>query len=978
MNKLINKLVVAFLIASFFAFPLGGTENQVQAQESFPPERESQLSADGNTLYNADSFLVIKVDHNPEMQGIKVPGPTADDALADVGAASATFSITYVPAGGSNPFDATCETFPAAAKTAFNAAAAIWANKIQSSVPITIQACWADLGDPEILGGSGVLNMHGNFPGAPKANTWYYPSLANSIAGSDLDPSRYDDYIIYNSTFPWYFGTDGNPPAGQFDLVSVAAHEMAHGLNFAGTEDYSGGVGSYGWETGFPNVFDTFMESGSGAAVTSYTNPSTALGALFTSNNLWFDGPNAKAANGGTRVKMYAPPTWNEGSSYSHLDYSTFAGTVNSMMVYSMAQGSANHNPGPLPIGMLQDMGWSLVSASSKPTPISPTGTISDTTPTYQWTPVSGATRYLYELRKGTTVVYTKNVSSSVCGASTCSNTPTDTLSAGSYKWRVRAKVGDAWGVASAFKNFTVATVSKPTPISPTGTISDTTPTYQWTPVSGATRYLYELRKGTTVVYTKNVSSSVCGASTCSNTPTDTLSAGSYKWRVRAKVGDAWGVASAFKNFTVATVSKPTPISPTGTISDTTPTYQWTPVSGATRYLYELRKGTTVVYTKNVSSSVCGASTCSNTPTDTLSAGSYKWRVRAKVGDAWGVASAFKNFTVATVSKPTPISPTGTISDTTPTYQWTPVSGATRYLYELRMGTTVVYTKNVPSSVCGASTCSNTPAEALTAGAYKWRVRAQVGGVWGVASAFKNFMVASVPKPTPISPTGTITDKTPTYQWTPVNGATRYLFELRKGTTVVYTKNVPSSVCGASTCSKTPAEALSAGAYKWRVRAQVGGVWGVASAFKNFTVTVSNTNPQAGLWQGEGGAVKFYVTPNQANVDNFAIRISIPQCGLTVTIMTGQLVPIVNNHFSFSGNYYASGTFDTPTSAHGTVGLNNYPIYGCGSVSGSNSWTATWQNSSQPTAGLDSEKGTVFEIVPGTSTSSMIYDVIAP
>jgi len=338
----------------------------VHAQDSYPPTPEPYFSTDGLTLYNAVPPLIVVVDDNPDMQGIRIPaGPEVAAAIADLAAASATFSITYVASSNTNILGDTCMTFPDNEKTAFNAAAAIWANTLQSSVPITIEACWADMGSPNILGHSGGQPLRRDFSGAPQANTWYQGSLANALHGSDLDPASFDMSITYNSTFDWYTGTDSNPPAGQYDLVTVAAHEIAHGLNFSGSAQYAGGTGSYGYGTGYPNIYDTFMESSGGTKLTSYTNPSPALGTLLTSNSLWFNGINANAANGGSRVKMYAPSSWAGGSSYSHLDYTTFAGTANSMMVYAIGSGSANHNPGPVTRGLLKDLGWELASSGT-------------------------------------------------------------------------------------------------------------------------------------------------------------------------------------------------------------------------------------------------------------------------------------------------------------------------------------------------------------------------------------------------------------------------------------------------------------------------------------------------------------------------------------------------------------------------------------------------------------------------------------
>lgn len=114
----------------------------------------------------------------------------------------------------------------------------------------------------------------------------------------------------------------------------------------------------------------------------------------------------------------------------------------------------------------------------------------------------------------------------------------------------------------------------------------------------------------------------------------------------------------------------------------------------------------------------------------------------------------------------------------------------------------------------------------------------------------------------------------------------------------------------------------------------------------NFTAVA--TGPTPGFWQSATGD-EFYVTPDRANVADFAIYISVPGCG-NYKITHLPLVAITNNQFSFSGPFYASGTFSSATTANGTDGLDNFNISGCGIVSGGPwSWSATWQNGSQPT-----------------------------
>jgi len=170
-------------------------------------------------------------------------------------------------------------------------------------------------------------------------------------------------HITYNRNFSWYYGTDGNPPLSQYDLMTVVLHEICHGLNFSGSMN----LGSWGYGTGYPNIYDVFMRDGSGTQLidtSSYPNPSIALANALRSDNIWFHGSQAMAANGNQRVKMYAPPTWRSGSSYSHLDYNTFNNTSNHLMVYAVSAGESVHDPGVVTKGLLEDLGWQSSSTT--------------------------------------------------------------------------------------------------------------------------------------------------------------------------------------------------------------------------------------------------------------------------------------------------------------------------------------------------------------------------------------------------------------------------------------------------------------------------------------------------------------------------------------------------------------------------------------------------------------------------------------
>ncbi|MFO7568888.1 MAG: hypothetical protein R6W75_03740, partial [Smithellaceae bacterium] len=144
---------------------------------SIPVPLAPQLSSDGNTLYNAAAPIPVMTDPNPSPIMTRVP-MAMDAAMLNMEpqALTATFAITYIADGGSDSWGQPCTTFPEEAKVVFGAATAIWGSYLNSTVPITIRACWANLG-ASTLGYSGGGPLHRNFSGAPLPDTWYIGSL---------------------------------------------------------------------------------------------------------------------------------------------------------------------------------------------------------------------------------------------------------------------------------------------------------------------------------------------------------------------------------------------------------------------------------------------------------------------------------------------------------------------------------------------------------------------------------------------------------------------------------------------------------------------------------------------------------------------------------------------------------------------------------------------------------------------------------
>ncbi len=236
-------------------------------------------------------------------------------------------------------------------RAAMEHAVAIWASTLFGTVPVVVEASIDPLSEG-VLGQAGPISLGTSEPSDAefdKVNTVYVSALANQLLGADFWPTDGDIQITYSSDFvdDFYFGLDGNvPPGKDFDFVTIVIHEMSHGLGFLDGMDSSGDFIS----DGDPFVYDHFLwRDGTYLINMDQTTRASAL----TSNALFWDGEKAKEANTGARIKMYAPSTYEPGSSIGHWDTS-----IPFLSFMEPRYFAAIHTIDPQLLGALRDMEW--------------------------------------------------------------------------------------------------------------------------------------------------------------------------------------------------------------------------------------------------------------------------------------------------------------------------------------------------------------------------------------------------------------------------------------------------------------------------------------------------------------------------------------------------------------------------------------------------------------------------------------------
>ncbi len=255
-------------------------------------------------------------------------------------------------------------------------AAEIWADLLDSNVTIRFAVSFDPLACEDrsaVLGQASPNSVHSDFVGAPQAGTLYPAALANRLAGVDLCPpgscrNSSDVEATFNSVFGttcrfdggWYYGLDGAPPAGRADLVTVALHELGHGLGFLSLVDPASGEKFLGMDDAFSN----FVEDHGRRATFDALTDGERADAIVSGSDLHFIGPrllnlasaSVSGLGDGGHVRLYAPAMASGGSSLSHFDE-----VLSPIQLMEPSLDGAIHDVG-LAIGLLEDLGWGVLA----------------------------------------------------------------------------------------------------------------------------------------------------------------------------------------------------------------------------------------------------------------------------------------------------------------------------------------------------------------------------------------------------------------------------------------------------------------------------------------------------------------------------------------------------------------------------------------------------------------------------------------
>lgn len=284
-------------------------------------------------------------------------------------------------------------------------AARLLSEELRPRVPIRVRACWRDLGaatgNSFTLANAGptfvfLANSEagGRRPTLERPYTWYVAAAAAQQIGTDLCrfsnqdcASAMDIRMNFNVSVDSGSGFDYgfiHAPGAPSSFISVAMHEIAHGLGIFGLvtlNQNNGTVGAQPRFDGQPYAWDDIYgafarwtpQANAGSEFLRLSDAERVL-ALSAGLNLRFAGPNAVALNPNrdfgppaSFVSLHAPSVIAPGSTFSHI-----ASGIYPVQLMTASISSAGPRELGIALGMLRDVGFTADQRGPRQFPSAP------------------------------------------------------------------------------------------------------------------------------------------------------------------------------------------------------------------------------------------------------------------------------------------------------------------------------------------------------------------------------------------------------------------------------------------------------------------------------------------------------------------------------------------------------------------------------------------------------------------------------
>ncbi len=338
-SRWVGAALVACCLGSTVASPLAHA--QPEPDEAFDQSFPAPLvidTTDGTSIFDdpllADALATVEREQSQQRLDVASRATTSDGHLQVVYLTSPPDEVRIVIEAAATAWDGVLTTNP--------------------NGPIVIEVDWRFL-PANILGIAAptTFERSSDLP----TDALYPAALANTLLGTDRTPDQAEIQItlaanLYGLSNGWHVdpSVSINPtlrsnrpvPLDKLDLYTVAIHEIAHGLGFAG----SARSGQLGDEL---VAYDLLAE------VNGVPLIETNVRESLTSQNLSID------IAGGRTEQLFAPPNFVNAVSYNHFDELDDPSEPGGLMTPIFARGEENRTIDAATLGVMSGLGWDVV-----------------------------------------------------------------------------------------------------------------------------------------------------------------------------------------------------------------------------------------------------------------------------------------------------------------------------------------------------------------------------------------------------------------------------------------------------------------------------------------------------------------------------------------------------------------------------------------------------------------------------------------